>query len=587
MAVASAASEEALGEVPSEAEEAEEPEAPEFEPREFVVCKEGSINHFFSVGRLPIDITAGTTTEVIAVTVIDSKLLVAFPSKVWARKVSERKLPSKALVKPTLCSVASCLALDREVAGSVPLRVWFGFLQPEMEAELDFSDLGEEPDFVFALEEGAGILPTADAMMEVASEHYAFQSAVSGAGVPGHQGEGGVGGTEERLQKLEQVLASIQLNLSEIAKDKKTVPTSAGARPKPASRPSALKVPKKQPIFPGLDPSVVSAALAAGVPEAHLTEMSGIIKDRPRRLEDVPRPAATKKSPDANSNSTVSEEEEDSEGGADGDALGSDGTGKVVGKAIMQLTKICTQLAKKDQRKQDSLENLLDGTGSASSADSSSLPAARKTAAAMRAMRKALSDSPKVIYESLEAHLQSDYAARTVAPGEPLQAGVTVRGWVANKSRVMNYTNHVRWVWQVSAIWDCLINGKTDEARARCGLLIAAADQASIDGGNWLVPSVALLESPPPFQMFGNHLPPSPHELQHSALYDPRWFEVFLAQVKEMDTLQEAKKKLSIKGRPTGDPATNPGKGDGKGKGNKKNGGGKNQTGEGPSETAT
>ena len=585
MAAAAAALQEALGDFPPEAEEEEAPEAEEFEPREFIVCKDGIVDYDFRVGRLPLDLTAGTYTEVIAVTVVDSKLLVAVPFQVWARKVLERKLPSKALVRPTLCSVSSCLAADRSVAGSAPLKVWFGLLQPEMEAELDFSSFVEEADHCFGIEEGSGILPTADAMVEVASEHYAFQSAVSGGGAPA-LGVGPGGDTEERLQKLEQVLASIQLNLNELAKDKKGVAAPTLPRPKPATRHSALKVPKKQPSFPGLDPGVVSAALAAGVPESHLTEMSGIIKDRPRRLEDIPRPSTSKKSPGSNSISTESEDEEDAEAEADGDVLGSDGTGKAVGKAIQQLTKICTHLAKTDKKKQDPLEALLDGSGSASTTEPSSLPAARKTAAAMRAMRKALSDSPKVIYESLEAHLQSDYASRTIAPGEPLQAGVIVRGWVANKSRIMNYTNHVRWVWQVSAVWDCLINGKTDEARARCGLLVAAADQASIDGGNWLVPSVALLESPPPFQMFGNHLPPSPHELQHSALYDPRWFEVFLAQVKEMDTLQEAKKKLSIKGRPTPDPPSNPGKGDGKGKGNKKNGGGKNSTGDGPSENA-
>ena len=42
--------------------------------------------------------------------------------------------------------------------------------------------------------------------------------------------------------------------------------------------------------------------------------------------------------------------------------------------------------------------------------------------------------------------------------------------------------------------------------------------------------------------------PPSgsnaPHELQHSALDDPRWFELFLWQLKEQEAFQEARRKL-------------------------------------------
>ena len=39
----------------------------------------------------------------------------------------------------------------------------------------------------------------------------------------------------------------------------------------------------------GLDPSTVQNALQAGIPAAHLCEVGKIMKERPKRLEEVPR----------------------------------------------------------------------------------------------------------------------------------------------------------------------------------------------------------------------------------------------------------------------------------------------------------
>lgn len=75
------------------------------------------------------------------------------------------------------------------------------------------------------------------------------------------------------------------------------------------------------------------------------------------------------------------------------------------------------------------------------------------------------------------------------------------------------------------------------EARARCALMVAAADQTSIDAGSWVLSGVALLEPPPPFHSFATPQSPAPQEMQHSSLLDLRWVvELFLGHVKEMDT---------------------------------------------------
>ena len=125
-----------------------------------------------------------------------------------------------------------------------------------------------------------------------------------------------------------------------------------------------------------------------------------------------------------------------------------------------------------------------------------------------------------------------------------MPTGATIRGWLTSRSRVQLYHNHVRWTWQVAGIWDALIAGRVEEARARCGLLVAAADQASIDGGNWVLSNVALLEAPPPYQAFSQHQTPGPLEAQHSVIYDHRWAEIFLGHLKDVDAFVDAKKKL-------------------------------------------
>lgn len=133
-------------------------------------------------------------------------------------------------------------------------------------------------------------------------------------------------------------------------------------------------------------------------------------------------------------------------------------------------------------------------------------------------------------------------------PSKPGNPGATVRGWLTSRSRVQNYQQHVRWCWSLAGIWDCLIAGRTCEARARCGLLMAAADQASIDSGSWVLSTVGLLEPVPPYQLFNAHSQPTAAEAQHSALYDVRWAEIFLSHLKDVDAFTEAKRKLGGRG---------------------------------------
>ena len=116
------------------------------------------------------------------------------------------------------------------------------------------------------------------------------------------------------------------------------------------------------------------------------------------------------------------------------------------------------------------------------------------------------------------------------------------------------------WPWAVGGIADCLAAGHTAEAHARSLLLVAAADQAAIDSGSWLLGAEFLLEPAAPLQAFARHTRPDIHEQQSTRVLDPRWVSV------------EVRRKLGGGGgRPPGggsaaqDPSEKDEKGGGKG----------------------
>ena len=501
-----------------------------------VVREDGSYSEQIEVGLFDFGIEVGEVSEVILVADHEGKLVVAVPEQVWNRAAARRVLPQRCLIKPVLVSVTSGpresvlrgeMVTEEEV---INMRIWIGMLDPKYEEQIGF---GEEADPVhrFGLADNP-FLPLGQSLWEVVNDQFSFRSAESGPG--GSKKEK----AEDRLRRLEESMMAMQQSLEKIASG---AAGSSNVEKAAKKKEKGRVAGRKEQDFEGLDANVVQSALTAGVPAAHLKEMSGILKGKPKRLEELPRkPRAAAENPLGEDLALieVGEEEEGSEEEGEG---GSGESG--MEKAIIQLTKIASHLT--EAKKKDPLEVLLDGgSGSLGGSESSSSVSTKKNAAALRALQRCLKESPKTIYQSLEANLQSDFLSRPVSPGEPMISGTTARGWLTSKSRVMLYQNHVRWVWQVGGIWDCLMMGRHEEARARAGLLVAAADQASIDGGSWLISTAGLLEQPPPYQMFAHHQAPSHFEAQHTALYDPRWMEVFMSHVKDLDSYQEARRKL-------------------------------------------
>ena len=493
------------------------------DPRSNLVFAEGLIDSDYTVGSILLGDQTSTSSTIV-ISEIERQLLVAVPLVVWHKRPKSRLFAARGLSKVLQCSVVSSQAGEREVATpDRQVKVWIGLLAVELELTIEFV-LDREPDHPFLCEDGEPGLPFAQGLVDVAAERFTFQSALSHQEVAGERPE------ERRLKLLEEQMMQLQSSI-QLLTQKLDVKKPVAAAPKVAP-----KVAGSEKVA-GLDPQVVNAARQAGVPEAHLLEMAQIVAKSPGKMEDVPRQRP--RGSGALSESEAEEEEIDAalEGGA---GLGADGG---VAKAIVKLTKVCSHLAaSRKSNTKDPIEQILDG-GATASSDGSGLGSSRKNAAALRALKKCLIDRPAYIYETIEAHLEADFAARSGAPGLPLGGG-TIRGWLESRSRIQNYVGHIRWSWAVGGIWQALVEGKHQEARARAALLVAASDQAAVDNGSWLVSQVAMLEPPAPFHAFVNHQPPSHQELQHSALLDSRWMELFISHIREMDNYQESKRKL-------------------------------------------
>ena len=100
--------------------------------------------------------------------------------------------------------------------------------------------------------------------------------------------------------------------------------------------------------------------------------------------------------------------------------------------------------------------------------------------------------------------------------------------------------------WAIAGIWDCLIEGRVHEARARAALSLASIDQQSLDSGSWILAQELSLEASPPMSSFQQKrsVPLDASESFHTKLIDARWADLLLHRVKELESYLEAKKKL-------------------------------------------
>ena len=500
---------------------------------------------FISFGSRP-------KVSIIGVCEVDQQALVAVPDLAWHRQKARRHMPDDALQKAVRVEARVGSGLDRTVPeDGTGIKIWLGFLKADY-VDLVAYGLDALPDDILFPSDTVGLpmLPHAEALVAISHDHFVFLSAESGGAKPVY----GTPDVEARLGQLEGTMAEILENLKQLK------PGAASSRPSALHgdhgprKPDPPRVSFAPPC--GLDPHVVQQALMAGVSKKSLEEVALLLQQQNQMT-----PAAA---PQAADKALVSDsDEEDEHLGAASGSL------DPMNRAVVSLSKIVKEMRKEKKQKKDrDLESILDRAESGSAKDS--VGSTRSKAAALRSLHKLLQTDPKLIYQAVEGHMQEDWEMGGQRLPGAMITQISARGWLEHRSRISSYPGTIRPAWLCAGIWDCLMRGAVDEARARAALATACFDQQACDRGGWLLASEMTLEPPPPYASFAQHSPPEQWEVQHTRLMDERWSELFLSRLKDLAEYQEKKLKLTAtKSKKKEVPPKNDQK-KGKGKGGKK-----------------
>ena len=504
--------------------------------------------------------SSGSMVECIYVAVVDGKHLMVFPAAAWHRKVAKRVLQSDALRKPTSVELACCSLEDRSVLdGSVTMKVWMGYVGDEFISGLEYVDEESDPEVAFVVEEVRSHLPHLDALGEAAREHFAFLTAESGGSMvplPAAE-EDGSGGLQARVTKMEEMLAGLGDQMETMVQMMSSRSPSPKPRVKINPKPVMVEGGGLGSRYPGLDPSVVAAAISAGV-DGSLLEMQrmvGMQKPSERRMrEPAIRYASAKPGPKKPvvpvAANVLSESEDEDQGGevATGSGSGSAGAGEASMQASLgKLTQILEVLTAEKLKggKKSKIDTALDYAAIGSSAEGTSVGGVKKAAAARRALRQALLDTPEEVSAMIERLMLEDLTAQTMVPGMPTVA-LNARAWLEHRSRVGAYKTSAYSAWSAAGILNDLINGRFSHARARAGLLLLMLDQTAIDRGSWVLSAELALEPGPPLARFAQHTLPSTLEGEspYSRLLDSRWAEVALSHLRDTEGYMSRRKNV-------------------------------------------
>ena len=452
------------------------------------------------IGELRLESPEGpaVSCSIVVIAEIEGSFLVGVPQTAWHRTAGRRYLPRTALTRTVLAEVLAADGADpTNIRPGVKLKVWLGLLQPALEEHVDFGvDGALEPDVPFL---GYGsraqerLDPFGPSLSAIASEHFAFHTpAEEGAQ---DQGPAGEEAWEDRLTRLEagmlKVQESMQLMLDGAPITDRRAPSGSGVGDI-GPRPQASAKPR----LAGLDPAVVEAARAAGIPEDQLTRMSQLAT---KGAKAPGAKAKAKAKLPLLPEDPLDESEDDVAAAEGGGALA--GVSDPVGMAVVQIGQVLKALSRERERKND-LEELLDraDTGGGEALGSGYFGSRSKSAAYLK-LRGALRSSPELISGSIESLMEEDFTGAQSGPYQG-ERKMTVRGWLEHRSHLQSYAGPIRQGWTLATIVDLINAGSVEQAKATALLGIAALDQSAIDSGNWLLAAEFAMDTPPPFGSF-------------------------------------------------------------------------------------
>ena len=501
----------------------------------------GETNFDFPFGKLVSEVGAGSpSVRICFVGELENRILACVPASAWNRKTNKRCIAPGLFTKPMSVQILACGQLDREnQSGEETMKVWLGFLDAAAAQLVEESTLDEDLDHEFE----DGFLPYAQALVEVAQEHYSFFSASEHPHVG--EDESGARNLASRVVTLETSIAEVLSKLDQIVAPKQ-VPVVGRPKPRPVTKQSKQAVeaepgidgePLTADMFPDLDQGVVQAALQAGIDTTALEDMQRLMTQNVKGANRLKQQNPTVlKDP-------LSENEDEAVQAGESGALDS---GDPVQSAIGQLAQIVTMLAedKKKKKAASKLDLALEST-SASSSDGSNLGTGKRAAAARRILRATLMDAPQEIYGVIEKLIYEDLNSVTVGPGLSVPA-FSARAWMEHRSRINNYCAVAHCGWAMAGALDAVKSGNVALCRARLCLGLLQVDQSCIDKGSWTMAAEMNLESGPPFSVLSRHVLPNVMEGESpfSRLLDARWAEVMLSHLRETDDYLQKRRNV-------------------------------------------
>ena len=531
------------------------------------IFEEGEVNSSYSVNIFEVDQETGEPTiQILLVGRFEGRDLVVLPQKAWHRKVDRRIMPAGSLLRPTLLEVAACRQSNmEEIVEDTYIKVWVGYLKEEFRdrVQTHLQEFNVTYDFESSQDM---LMPSAAALVSAAQEHFAFFSAAEGDPEQEEEEEpmeelaSGSQDLGPRVENLEKAMVGMQQGIDQLlalqmekmvpqddADPKRKPALKKAGTPSPSARVSfapSLGASAKQKAmnpYPSLDPTVVQAAMRAGVDKQSLQEMESLIAKNPKGLK-------VKETNPMLVTDPLSEEEDDDAGlpGAHsgvGDPLQS---ADPVASALLKLTALVDLLAE-DKKKKSSLTKLdaaLDSVSGATS-DSSALGLGKKTAAARRALRQTFKEHPEEIHQLLEKLMYEDLLCTTVGPNMATPS-LNARAWVEFRSHIGNFKTSAHAAWSAAGIADALRNGDHHRARAMSLLLLLQLDQTAIDKGSWSFSSDLSLEPLPPFGSLSQHQGPSVQdgEQPFSKLLDERWSTITMSHLRDQDDFIQRRRNV-------------------------------------------
>ena len=185
----------------------------------------------------PDEFLSGRSVRLILITKIENSFLGCVPQAAWDRLVAKRILPRTFFSKAVRVLVKNCREDDRSSVGDSDSVVWLGFVASDMEALVEPStteDENVEVDF------GEDQLPFAEALVQIAQDHFAFFSAEEEA--PGPEAEEpGSENLAERMRHMEIMMQNLSAHMASLVL---MTPKDAFAEEPPAATARALPTAK-------------------------------------------------------------------------------------------------------------------------------------------------------------------------------------------------------------------------------------------------------------------------------------------------------------------------------------------------------